>query len=207
MIPQSLSIPQHMRNPPGMWPPGGHGMQMIAPQNTANQGGSQAPPPMANAVGPAAMKKSDSSRNSVPLYMSCDNDSLSAYQCLVRKQIELFEAEAEDVESNAQGRNKPIVLGQVGIRCIHCTMLPPRHRARGAIYYPTKLVGLYQAAQNMASSHLCIHCQYMPRDIRGELLILRDRKSSAGGGKKYWGDGARVLGVYEDKDGLRFSKR
>ena len=36
-----------------------------------------------------------------------------------RKQIELFEAKQEDVDAGAQGRNKPIILGQVGIRCIH----------------------------------------------------------------------------------------
>jgi hypothetical protein len=142
------------------------------------------------------------------IYMSCDDDSLSEYQCLVRKQIELFEARREDVDSNAQGRNRPIVMGQVGIRCRHCTMLPPKHRARGAIYYPAKLYGLYQAAQNMASSHLCEHCQHVPPDIRAELLLkLRDRKSSAGGGKKYWADGVRILGVFEDEDGLRYEKR
>jgi hypothetical protein len=141
------------------------------------------------------------------IYMSCDDDSLSEYQCLVRKQVELFEARREDVDSNAQGRNRPIVMGQVGIRCRHCTMLPPKHRARGAIYYPAKLYGLYQAAQNMASSHLCEHCQHVPPDVRAELLKLRDRKSSAGGGKKYWADGVRILGVFEDEDGLRYEKR
>jgi hypothetical protein len=146
-------------------------------------------------------------RSPTVIYMSCDNDSLSEYQCLVRKQIELFEARREDVDSNAQGRNRPIVMGQVGIRCRHCTMLPPKHRARGAIYYPAKLYGLYQAAQNMASSHLCEHCQHVPVEARAELLKLRDRKSSAGGGKKYWADGVRILGVFEDEDGLRYDKR
>lgn len=141
------------------------------------------------------------------LFMSCDADSLSEYQCLVRRNIELFEAVRDDVESNAQGRNRPIIMGQVGIRCRHCTMLPPKHRARGAIYYPTKLHGLYQAAQNMASSHLCEHCQHVPQQLRSELLKLKDRKSSAGGGKKYWADGIRILGVFEDGDGLRFEKR
>jgi len=80
-------------------------------------------------------------RPSVTLYISCDDDSLSEYQCLARKQIELFEAGREEVESNAQGRNRPIVMGQVGIRCRHCIMLPPKHRARGAVYYPAKLYG------------------------------------------------------------------
>jgi hypothetical protein len=145
-------------------------------------------------------------RPSIQLYLTCDDDSLSEYQCLVRKQIELFEAVVEDVESNAQGRNRPIVLGQVGIRCCHCSMLPPKHRARGAIYYPAKLQGIYQAAQNLAAAHLGVHCQNVPANIRNHLTKLRERKSSAGGGKKYWADGVRVLGVFEGRDGLRFEK-
>lgn len=59
----------------------------------------------------------------------------------------------------------------------------------------------------MASGHLCEHCQHVPDKLRRELIKLRDRKSAAGGGKKYWADGVRVLGVYEDKDGLRFQPR
>ena len=146
-------------------------------------------------------------RAPIVLYMSCDDESLSEYQCLVRKNIELFEATQVDIESNAQGRNKPIVLGQVGIRCRHCTMLPPKNRSRGAMYYPAKLNGLYQAAQNQANGHLAQHCNHVPPNIRNELLRLKDCKSSAGGGKKYWADGVKVLGVFEDDNGLRFEKR
>lgn len=150
----------------------------------------------------------ESESNVLLLYIqSCDDNNLSAYQCLVRKQIELFEAKLEDVESNAQGRNKPIVSGQVGIRCRHCSRIPPRHRTRGATYYPAKLRGLYQAAQNMASAHLSNHCQLIPDILRQELILLRDRKSSAGGGKQYWADGVRVLGVIESNGTLRFDKR
>jgi hypothetical protein len=56
----------------------------------------------------------------------------------------------------------------------------------------------------MASGHLCSHCGHIPKDLRDELIVLRERKSSAGGGKKYWADGIRVLGVVEDENGLRF---
>ena len=146
-------------------------------------------------------------RPPIVLYMTCDDDALSDYQCLVRKNIELFEAQYQDIESNAQGRNRPIVLGQVGIQCKHCTHLPPKHRARGAVYYPAKLEGLYQAAQNQANGHLAEHCNHVPAEVRAELIRLKDRKSSAGGGKKYWADGVRVLGVYEDAHGLRFKPR
>jgi hypothetical protein len=138
--------------------------------------------------------------NAITLYMNSDEETLSQYQCVVRKQIELFAAETVDVETNAQGRNKPIVLGQVGIRCLHCASIHPKHRARGGTYYPSKLSGFYQAAQNMASAHLCEHCTHVPHPLRRQLLILRERKSSAGGGKDYWADSVKALGVIEDKE-------
>lgn len=110
----------------------------------------------------------------------------------------------DDVQWNAQGRNKAIVLGQVGIRCRYCARLATWARARGAVYYSATLDGLYQAAQNMAKNHLCKHCRLIPPNVKNELLGLRDFKRRAAGGKNYWGEGARVLGVYESKDGLRF---
>lgn len=148
-----------------------------------------------------------SGRPPVMLSVSCDDEILSEYQSLARKQIEIFEAREEDVESNAQGRNRPIVMGQVGIRCRHCVMLPPKHRARGAVYYPAKLQGLYQAAQNMASGHLCKLCPNLPTELRTRLVKLKEKKSSTGGGKVYWADAARVLGVCEDSDGLKFEQQ
>lgn len=154
---------------------------------------------------PASVKISVApGRQPIHLYMSCDDEDLSPYQCLVRKQIELFEAEEVDAETNARGRNRPIVVGQVGIRCKHCKELPPRKRARAAIYYPSKLDRLYQAGQTMASVHLGQHCNHIPPHIRAELARLRESKSAALGGKKYWSDGARALGVTEDDERLCF---
>ena len=60
-----------------------------------------------------------------------------------------------------------------------------------------KLNGVYQTAQNMAAGHLCKKCDKIPESIRQELLFLKEKKSSAGGGREYWSDGARVLGVCE----------
>ena len=134
------------------------------------------------------------------LYNEFDVDILSDYQCLVRKNIEIFEAGASEIESTAKGRNKPILLGQVGIRCRHCSWMDPRTRKKGAMYYPAKLSGIYQAAQSLASSHLCNHCDQIPQELRKQLHILKERKSSAGGGKDYWSDSARIIGVLEDPE-------
>lgn len=141
------------------------------------------------------------------LAMNCDVEQLSDYQILVRQQLELFEADVSDVECNTQGRKKPVVVAQVGLRCRHCAQTPFRHRGRGAVYYPAKLEGVYQAAQNMAGSHLCKPgvCPHLPIHIQQQLNDLRARRDNASGGKQYWADGCRALGLMETADhGLRF---
>lgn len=125
-------------------------------------------------------------RAPITLYLKCDNDSLTPYQCLARQQIQLFEASPTDADAGTQGRNRNIVIGQVGIRCKHCGHLPLRERARGSTYYPSKLTGIYQAAQNMANSHLAQYCREVPKDTRDELKSLGNKKSSAGGGELLW---------------------
>eukprot|EP00980_Cylindrotheca_fusiformis_P013452 scaffold3437_cov113-Cylindrotheca_fusiformis.AAC.19 len=151
-------------------------------------------------------RQSPAGKSTLPavVFMECDEESLSDYQCLLRKQIEVFEANHTDVQWNAQGRNKAIVLGQVGIRCKWCARLPTWSRSRGAVYYSATLDGLYQAAQNMAKNHLCKHCRLIPQDVCESLTGLRDCKRRAPGGKKYWAEGAKVLGVYQSEGGLRF---
>jgi hypothetical protein len=119
------------------------------------------------------------------LYLEMDDDNLSAYQCLVRKHIEIFEASEIDLRANAQGRNKPICLGQVGIRCRHCGFRFSKERAKGAVYFPSQLSGLYQTAQNMANSHLIKDCFDFPEEVREDLVRLREKKSSVGGGSRY----------------------
>jgi hypothetical protein len=142
------------------------------------------------------------------LAMDMDEGELSGYQCLVRKQIELFEATDADLNASAQGRNKPIILGQVGIRCRHCATLPPAQRAKGAVYFPSQLKGLYQTAQNMSNEHILKDCRQVPDETRETLAKLRgkkNRRSSAAGGRTYWTEGLRVLGVVETEDRrLRF---
>jgi hypothetical protein len=64
---------------------------------------------------------------------------------------------------------------------------------------------LYQAAQNIANSHIAKDCHAVDQEIRDKLLRLQTKKSAPGGGKKYWSDAAKKLGVYEDdNNGLRF---
>lgn len=145
-----------------------------------------------------------SGRPPVFLYLPSDEGRLSAYQCLARKQIEFFEAGDTELDAGAQGRNKPIANGQVGIRCRHCAHLTARQKTRASGFYPSKLVGIYQAAQNIANTHLTQKCNTISSELRKELLQLQAKKSAPGGGKKYWVEAAEQKGVYNAADGIRF---
>ena len=138
--------------------------------------------------------------------------------------MEFFEATHEYLIRNAQGRNKPIVLGQVGLRCRHCACNPT---ASGSTLYPTKLIGIYQAAQNIGTTHILgnlnsnnnntatttssttstssLNCTAIPDDIRIELQRLYNLKELSNGGRELWARHGQVHGVYEDEYGLRFT--
>jgi hypothetical protein len=125
---------------------------------------------------------------------------------LLREQIVYFEANIDDIEAAAQGRNKPITLGQVGILCKHCAKLAPGYRPRGAVYFPAKLSGIYQAAQNQATNHFTESCRSIPDSIRARALALKDQKTVVlGGGKQYWANAAELSGVVETENGLSFT--
>jgi hypothetical protein len=144
-------------------------------------------------------------RGPVSVYCRSDEDVLSEYQCLLRQQMEFFEATPDDVSSSAQGRNRPIQHRQIGIRCVHCAHLPPKGRPRGAVYYPSKLFSVYQSAQNMAVNHFQTRCPNIPDALNDTLNEYKDRKCHIhGGGKQYWASTARSLGIVEVPNGLQF---
>jgi hypothetical protein len=137
--------------------------------------------------------------------MESDDDVLSNQQIVVRKQIEFFIAGQEDIDSFTPGRRKELSVGQVGIRCKHCAGLARKERPRGAVYFPSTLSALYQAAQNMSSIHFSGTCQQIDPMLKEQLIQLQETKAVSGHkGKKYWAEGAMARGIYETEIGLRF---
>jgi hypothetical protein len=92
------------------------------------------------------------------LFCEADEERLTSYQCLLRKQLELFEADMEDVRhSTRQGRTAPIKFGQVGVRCRHCAGLKISAGTKGASYYSQTIDGIYQVSEGMSQRSVVIH--------------------------------------------------
>jgi hypothetical protein len=145
----------------------------------------------------------------LPVVFADATDSLilSAFQALLRQQIELFAATENDLSSCIRGRNKKIGLGQVGIRCRHCAHVPAARRTKGSVYFPATILGLYQAAQNMSSNHIqCGLCPEMTDSLKNEFTKLFPTKThTSGGGRMYWAESAKRLGMTDSDHGIRFT--
>ena len=143
---------------------------------------------------------------SVPLGLDDDRFWLSELQVYLRSNFaEAFGATEDDIAAPMHGRNKPIVLGQVGIRCMHCKHDNPAERGQQATSYPSQISGIYNSVQQMLRLHLDC-CLSMPPSIRGRIEQLRLSCSSRGGRKQYWVDSAKRLGLVDTPHGIHFGR-
>lgn len=199
--------------------------QILAYTPTSEECTRPAPLPPASASVPTAYSQFDreqSSPRSLPrneliaggpvfLAMPLDQVNLSPYQIFIRHHLELFASDRGDCVTSQQGRRRRVKVGQVGIRCRHCSHLPLSQRGRGSCYYPQKLICVYQAAQNIATTHLAESCSCLPANMRDDLFELHGRKDTAArwksGGKSYWAEACLQLGLVDAEDGtIRFGK-
>ena len=137
-----------------------------------------------------------------------DAECTSKFQDVLRKNMLYVEAVKLDVQASTQGRNIPIEVGQVGILCRHCRNIPPRNRPRGSMYFPHKLMSIYQSAQNMANHHYNQEsgCPNASDEVNEALrLARRDKSVVYGGGQQYWARAAAESGLVETDQGLAFA--
>lgn len=140
----------------------------------------------------------------VPLAHPLDKTVLSSHQAFLREQIELFQATHEDIATPTRGRNKRIILGQVGMRCRHCAHVPVAMRQLGSTYFPSVMIGFYQAAQNMCSMHLqCGKCTSTPASVKQEFVnLLNTKNASSIAGRSYWAKTVGDLGLVDTEEGV-----
>jgi hypothetical protein len=144
----------------------------------------------------------------LPMVLSCCTDELllTKFQVFLRMHIEVFAATHQEISSRIRGRHKQLQLNQVGVRCRHCAHIPTSQRLKGAVYFPLSTMGIYQASQNMCSTHLqCGLCPEMPESIKTEFALLIGTKtagSSSSGGRAYWGRCAQQMGLVDTEQGV-----
>jgi hypothetical protein len=143
----------------------------------------------------------------VPLGLSTDSEWLTPLHCFVRQNcVELFTASKENVATPSKGKRKPIVVGQVGIRCPFCHSEdedPDAPRSIGSVYYPTTISSIYNATMNLLQRHLAA-CQSVPRDIMKQYQSLKAEDARSGTSKKYWIESALSQGLVDTPNGIRF---
>ena len=152
--------------------------------------------------------------------VSCISDSqyLNPIHCFVRRHVEFFVADEDDIKAPSPGRKVRAVLGQVGIRCIHCKNLPSKERVKRSVCYPPSIGGIYHAVSNIKCDHFAL-CKGLPEAEREEFFRLRTSgkrkttKSKKGSSSpendfanstaQYYHDSALRMGLIDTKDGIR----
>eukprot|EP00985_Skeletonema_marinoi_P032360 scaffold39117_cov148-Skeletonema_marinoi.AAC.6 len=145
--------------------------------------------------------------SSMPLGTADDKFYLSELQCLLREDfVEVFGTTEMEIDLPHQGRNKPIALGQVGLRCKYCNDLPACVRANHAIIYPTYMSGIYNAVQQMYRMHFT-RCESVPAEVKSKVETLETfHMSNRGGRKQYWTDSAKRMGMCDTQFGIHFER-
>ena len=148
--------------------------------------------------------------------LSCPEDAnhLNPLHCFVRRHVEYFVADETDIAAPSPGRKTRVVLGQVGLRCIHCAT--SGDRVKRSVCYPASVAGIYHSVSNMKFDHFG-KCRSLPAEERALFEALRascgrrgrrgssstttNNKSSTG---QYYQDSARRLGLVDSESGIRF---
>ena len=148
-----------------------------------------------------------------PLATPNDEHFLNPIHCFVRKNVEIFIANSDDVSAPAPGRKKRVTLGQVGVRCVHCKHLSPKYRVKRAICYPPTIASLYHAVSNMKFDHYgaCKGLSPTERQHFSNLKAVSNQKPSTGSAPKsssctakYYKESAiRDLGLIDTDAGIR----
>jgi hypothetical protein len=152
-------------------------------------------------------------RKAVLLAMQTDAAVLSPIHVFIRQQIEVFEATQDDIEQPAPGRKTPILLNQVGLRCIHCRDLSPRDRVKRAVCYPSSVGRVYNSVSDMKFDHFG-SCKGFSSELRARFEELKSAhkvpKSKPSTPKtglstsaaQYYHDSARHIGMVDGKGGV-----
>jgi len=147
-----------------------------------------------------------SQQHTMFLSMPGDKDSLSDRQCYVRSHFfDIFTASALDVATRHSKGAQKLYIGQIGLRCTHCTHLASKDRTERAICYPSSISRIYQTIADMQRFHF-ESCSAIPEDMKQTYKSLKTtRPRGVGSPQEYWIMSARKLGLIDTPQGIRLA--
>jgi len=136
-----------------------------------------------------------------------DKISLSETLCIVRENIEVFIATEADVKAPAPGRKRPVVVGQVGLRCIHCRVAThASEKVKRAVCFPSSIKRIYRTVIDMKLDHFKA-CRFVPVEFKMKLEQLKATNArSTGTTMQYFVQAANRMGMADGGHGIRFCK-
>ena len=137
------------------------------------------------------------------LAMQDDRVSLSETLSIVRENVEVFCATEADVKAPAPGRKRPVSIGQIGLRCIHCRhVASPGDRVKRAICYPSSIKRIYRTVIDMKLDHFK-SCRFVPADLKEKLDELKATNGrSTGTTMAYFVNSAKKMGMVDGATGV-----
>lgn len=156
----------------------------------------------AKALAAFASNPSESRSTRILLAIDEDKEWLSDMDCFIRKNLEVFCAEAKDVEAAQEDRKYPITEGQIGIRCIYCAMNPDVESRGSAVSFPYSIGGIYEAVREFQRLHL-ESCPCLPSTFSEKLNSLKGSSSLSSVLRRYYVQAAEALGMQDTSDGIR----
>ena len=151
----------------------------------------------------SAMSFPPSPTSRVLLAIPEDKEWLSDMDVFIRRQIEVFCSTSDDVNVARSDRKFPVHEGQVGIRCIHCSLTKQGTGARGsAVAYPFSVSGIYESVREFQRLHLD-SCENLPVELKAKLSDMKGSTSLSSVLRKYYVLAAKALGLQDTRDGIR----
>eukprot|EP00980_Cylindrotheca_fusiformis_P011106 scaffold2553_cov138-Cylindrotheca_fusiformis.AAC.14 len=131
-----------------------------------------------------------------------DKEWLSDMDCFIRKQLEVFCANEDDIAAALSDRKYPVHPGQVGIRCIHCATAKPTAPLGQAVSYPFAINGIYESVREFQRLHLD-SCENVPAEIKRKLSDFQGSSSLSSVLRKYYMLSAKGLGLQDTREGIQ----
>ncbi len=151
-----------------------------------------------------AAKSLKEGSSSVLLAIDQDKEwGLTDLDCLVRKNIELFCASDHDASTENRRRvseEHNIFPGQVGLRCIHCSVSPD-HVTH--CIYPDCLGDIFPSVARAFKKRHFLVCPCLPQDLKETFVSMKESSPSSYGSivREYFSDAAQALGLRDNESG------